>query len=167
MPPVGTGRDWSYSRWGGRTTGGTTNHYVARHVAWLTVRPCKTSRATTQDLSTLWNRRLEILNMNIDLVTVGFGFAITHELGRPAVWYCPRFQHFLVVPRSWLCSCCIVSNLNVITLIPPSFQYIEAISISCFSPYFADWYLFRVVAMLVSRSSFHLQHIGNINGVQE
>ena len=52
-----------------QSNGGTTGRKVARPVARLIVRPL-----------TIWNRRLQVLNMTIDLVATDLPLAITHDL---------------------------------------------------------------------------------------
>ena len=52
-----------------QSIGGTTGHKVARPVAQLIVRPL-----------TIWNRRLQVLNMTIDLVATDLPLAIIHDL---------------------------------------------------------------------------------------
>ena len=52
-----------------QSVGGTTGRKVARPVARLIVRPL-----------TIWNRRLQVLNMTIDLVATDLPLAITHDL---------------------------------------------------------------------------------------
>ena len=52
-----------------QSIGGTTGRKVARRVARLIVRPL-----------TIWNRRLQVLNMVIDLVATDLPLAITHDL---------------------------------------------------------------------------------------
>ena len=52
---------------------------------------------------TIWNRRLEVLNMTIDLAATDFALAMTHDL---CDQWCvrftifPRFQHFSVAATS-------------------------------------------------------------------
>ena len=82
-----------------QTIGGTTDHKVARPVARLIVRPL-----------TIWNIRLQVLNMTIDLVATDLRLAITHNLCDQSYDICdqsyvlstidPRFQHFSVAGRS-------------------------------------------------------------------
>ena len=82
-----------------QTIGGTTGHKVARPVARLIVRPL-----------TIWNIRLQVLNMTIDLVATDLRPAITHNLCDQSYDICdqsyvlstidPRFQHFSVAGRS-------------------------------------------------------------------
>ena len=52
-----------------QSIGGATRRKVARPVARLIVRPL-----------TIWNRRLNVLNMTIDLVETDLPLAITHDL---------------------------------------------------------------------------------------
>ena len=69
------------------------------HHARLVVRPRKTY---LQPL-TIWNRRLDVLNLTIDLVTTDFALAITHELCDQSYVLsttCQRFQIFSVAGRS-------------------------------------------------------------------
>ena len=54
---------------GEQSIGGTTGRKVARPVARLIVRPL-----------TIWNSRLQVLNMTIDLDATDLPFAITHDL---------------------------------------------------------------------------------------
>ena len=52
---------------------------------------------------TIWNHRLEVLNMTIDLATTDFALAITHDLYDQSYvlsTICPRFQHISVAGRS-------------------------------------------------------------------
>ena len=70
-------------------------HNWGSHHARLVVRSCKTY---LQPL-TILNRRLEVLNMTIDLVTTAFALAIIHDLCDQSYVLsttCPRFQHFSV-----------------------------------------------------------------------
>ena len=74
------------------------------------VRPIVRSIVATYDRSydqswqqTIWNRRLEVLNMTIDFATTVFALAITHDLCDQSYvlsTICPRLQHFSVVGRS-------------------------------------------------------------------
>ena len=52
-----------------QSTGGTNGRKVARPFARLIVRPL-----------TIWNRRLQVLNMTIDLVATDLPLAITHDI---------------------------------------------------------------------------------------
>ena len=52
-----------------QSIGGTTGRKVVRPVARLIVRPL-----------TIWNRRLQVLNMTIELVATDLPLAITHDL---------------------------------------------------------------------------------------
>ena len=54
---------------GEQSIGGTTGRKVARPVARLIVRPL-----------TIWNRRLQVLNMTIDLIATDLPLAITYDL---------------------------------------------------------------------------------------
>ena len=68
------------------------------HHARLVVR----SRKTYLRPLTIWNRRLEVLNMTIDLVTTDFALAITHDLCNQSYvlsTICPRFRKKSVVAR--------------------------------------------------------------------
>ena len=74
-------------------------HNWWRHHARLVVR----SRKTYLRPLTIWNRRSEVFNMTIDLVTTDFTLAITHDLWDLSYILsttCPRFQHFSVAGRS-------------------------------------------------------------------
>ena len=82
-----------------QSIGGTTGRKVARPVARLIVRPL-----------TIWNHRLHVLNMSIDLVATDLPLTITHDLcdksydlcDKSYVFstICPRFQHFSIAGRS-------------------------------------------------------------------
>ena len=73
-------------------------------------RPMVRSIVTTYDRSydqswhqRIWNRRLEVLNMTIDLATTDFALAINHDLCDQSYvlsTICPRFQHVSVSSRS-------------------------------------------------------------------
>ena len=79
--------------------GGTTGRKVARPVARLIVRPL-----------TIWNSRIKVLNMTIDLVATDLPLAITHDLCHQSYDLChqsydrstsgPSFQHFSITGRS-------------------------------------------------------------------
>ena len=72
----------------------TIHNWWCHHVQ-LVVR----SRKTYLRPLTIWNRRLEVLNMTIDLVTTHFALAITNDLCDQSYVLsrtCPRFQHFSV-----------------------------------------------------------------------
>ena len=61
------------------------------HHARLVVRSCKTYLRPL----TIWNRRLEVLNMTIDLLTTAFALVITHDLCDQSYVLsttCTRFQ---------------------------------------------------------------------------
>ena len=69
------------------------------HHARLVVR----SRKTHLRQLTIWNRRLEVLNMTIDLVTTDFALTLSHDLCDQsyvlsATW--PRFSYFSLASRS-------------------------------------------------------------------
>ena len=74
---------------------GTTGRKVARPVARLIVRPL-----------TIWNRRLQVLNMTIDLVGTDLPLALTPDLRDQSYdlcdqsyvfsMICPRFQHLSI-----------------------------------------------------------------------
>ena len=52
---------------------------------------------------TIWNRRIQVLNMTIDLVATDLPIAITHDLCDQSYvlsTICPRLQHFSVAGRS-------------------------------------------------------------------
>ena len=82
-----------------QSIGGTTGRKVARPVARLIVRPL-----------TVWNSRLQVLNMAIDLVATDLPLAITHDLFDTSYVLCdqpyvlstigPRFQHVSIGGRS-------------------------------------------------------------------
>ena len=82
-----------------QSIGGTTGRNVTRPVARLIVRPL-----------TIWNRRLQVLNMTIDLVATDLTLAITHDLCEQSYdlcdqsyvlsTICPRFQQFSIAGRS-------------------------------------------------------------------
>ena len=75
------------------------------------VRPIVPSIIATYDRSydqswhqTIWNRRLDVLNMTIDLATTDFPLAMTHELCDQSYilsTICPQFQHLSVAGRSY------------------------------------------------------------------
>ena len=74
-------------------------HNWCCHHARLLVR----SRKTYLRSLTSWNRRLEVLNMTIDLVTTDFALAIAHDRCDQSYVLsttCPRFQHFPAVTWS-------------------------------------------------------------------
>ena len=51
----------------------------------------------------IWNRRLKVLNMTIDLVTTHFALTVTHDLCDQSYVLsatCPRFSQFTVAGRS-------------------------------------------------------------------
>ena len=65
------------------------------HHARLVVR----SRKTYLRPLAIWNRRLYVLNMTIDLVTTHFALSVTHDLCDQSYVLsttCPRFSHFTV-----------------------------------------------------------------------
>ena len=69
------------------------------HHARLVVR----SRRTYLRPLAIWNRRLYVLNMTIDLVTTHFALTVTHDLCDQSYVLsttCPRFSHFTVAGRS-------------------------------------------------------------------
>ena len=69
------------------------------HHARLVVR----SRKTYLRPLAIWNRRLYVLNMTIDLVTTHFALTVTHDLCYQSYVLsttCPRFSHFTVAGRS-------------------------------------------------------------------
>ena len=69
------------------------------HHARLEVR----SRKTYLRPLAIWNRRLYVLNMTIDLVTTHFALTVTHDLCDQSYVLsttCPRFSHFTVAGRS-------------------------------------------------------------------
>ena len=83
-------------------TDGTINRGVQRSIALSIVASC--DQAYDQSWHrTIWNRRLEVLNMTIDLATTDFALAIAHDL-RDQLYVlstiCPRFQHFSVAGSS-------------------------------------------------------------------
>ena len=64
---------------------------------------CHNARSRTTYRLPLTNRRLEVLNMTIDLVATDFALVITHDLCDHSYvlsTICPRFQHFSVAGRS-------------------------------------------------------------------
>ena len=93
-------------RWYDQSWGATIDRTINRSI----VRPIVHSIVATYDRSharswhqTIWNRRLDVLNMTIDLATIDFALAITHDLCDQSYvisTICPRFQHFSVAGRS-------------------------------------------------------------------
>ena len=82
---------------------------VIRDHQQLVVRPrtrlAVRSHQTNMRPLTIWNRRLEVLNMTIDPAATDFALAITHYLcDHSCVRFtiCSRFQHFSVAARSQL-----------------------------------------------------------------
>ena len=82
-----------------QSIGGATGRKVARPVARLIVQPL-----------TIWNSRVQVLNMTIDLVATDLPLAITHDLcdesydlcGQSCGFssICPLLQHFSISGRS-------------------------------------------------------------------
>ena len=99
-------------------TDGTINRGVHRSIARSIVATYVRSYGQSWH-QTIWNRRLDVLNKTIDLVTTDFALEITHDLDDQSYdlcdqsyvlsTICPRFQHFrsqvgrnLVVSPVWL-----------------------------------------------------------------
>ena len=85
---------------------GTINRGVQRSIARPIVASCvrsydqslrpTTDRTINRGTKTIWNRRLEVLNMTIDLATTDVAIAITHDLCDQSYvlsTICPRFQN--------------------------------------------------------------------------
>ena len=93
-------------RWYDQSWGATIDRTINRSIVRPIVRSIVATHNRSDDQSwhpTIWNRRLEVLNMTIDLATTDFAFVITHDLcDRSYVLstICPRFQHFSVAGRS-------------------------------------------------------------------
>ena len=93
-------------RWYDQSWGATIDRTINRSM----VRPIVRSIVATYDRSydqlwhqTIWNRRLEVLNMTIDLATTDFDLAIVHDLCDQSYVLStiyPRFQRVSVAGRS-------------------------------------------------------------------
>ena len=94
--------DRCYDQSRGATIDCTINCSIVRPI----VRPIVVTYDQSYDQSwhrTIWNRRLEVLNMPIDLATSDFALAIPQDHCDQSYvlsTICPRFQHFPVAGRS-------------------------------------------------------------------
>ena len=73
-----------------RTINRGTRRPMVRSIVWCNYRSYDQSKHHT-----IWNRRLEVLNMTIDLATTHFALGITHDLCDQTYvlsTICPRFQ---------------------------------------------------------------------------
>ena len=108
-----TSWDRAYDQLWHPKTDGTINHGGQRSIARSIIASCDrsydqslrptTDRTINRGTSLIWNRRLEVLNMTIDLAMNDFALAITHDLCDQSYFLFtihPRFQHFSVAGRS-------------------------------------------------------------------
>ena len=92
-------------RWYDQSWGATIDRTINRSIVRPIVRSIVATYNRSYDQSwhqTILNRRLEVLNMTIDLATTDFALAITHDLCERSYvlsMICPRFQHFSVAGR--------------------------------------------------------------------
>ena len=89
-------------RWYDTSWGATIDRTINCSIMRLMVRSIVATYDRSYDQSwhqMIWNRRLEVSNMTIDLATTDFVLAITHDLCDQSYvlsTICPRFQHFPV-----------------------------------------------------------------------
>ena len=93
-------------RWYDQSWGETINRTINRSSVGHIVQSIVATYDRSYDQSwrqSIWNRKLEVLNMTTDLATTDCALAITHDLCYQSYILssiCPRFQFFSVAGRS-------------------------------------------------------------------